>query len=212
MEEGKLISYREFLGNLDSHGGVEEFSDLVTVESGSCDGCIFDEVFQGCSGTLCNGEERKDGKTVIFIKKEPLQQSEHKYETMTGLQESASKMYDLQQREDEMGAEGTLEDYQILRKALHTLVERGKVYDPSGNEKERSMPQIVEMFNLMTGKDLTEQEGYMFMIALKLVRFCGTGYTHQDSLLDMVCYQALLDDCNSKENKDANSNNTKTEG
>lgn len=76
----------------------------------------------------------------------------------------------------------------FLEKAAETQKERGKVYD--GAEKERSMSKIVSVFNTITGRNLKTSEGWLFMIALKLVRGSNVTY-HEDSELDGVAYFSL---------------------
>jgi hypothetical protein len=66
---------------------------------------------------------------------------------------------------------------------------RAKEYDQP--EGERSMGKTVEAFNSITGRDLTEAEGWLFMEILKNVRmFQAPGY-HADSAEDCIAYAAL---------------------
>jgi hypothetical protein len=75
--------------------------------------------------------------------------------------------------------------------ASRTLTERGKTYD-TANKQERSMAQTVDVFNLLTGNQLTEVEGWQFMQVLKDVRFwTNPDNPHRDSLLDGIAYAAL---------------------
>ena len=76
----------------------------------------------------------------------------------------------------------------FLEQADRTLGERGKQYDKNG-EQERSMGRTVAAFNAVTGLKLTEQQGWAFMLTLKLVR--GADKPHADSALDAVAYSAL---------------------
>ena len=78
----------------------------------------------------------------------------------------------------------------ILLQAMGTIGERGKSYDTDGNGNERSMERIVSMFNTMTGHELTTQEGWKFMVILKLVRSCQ-GEDKLDNYLDGSAYFAL---------------------
>lgn len=89
-------------------------------------------------------------------------------------------------------AEGLLED------GLKVLSERGKQYDPAG-KSERSMEKIVAAFALITGKKLTEAEGWMFMAVLKQVRSFQRPGFHADSAQDFVCYSALYGEAKAKE-------------
>jgi hypothetical protein len=77
---------------------------------------------------------------------------------------------------------------QILRAGLDTLVQRGVKRDqPDG---ERSMPRIVRVFEAITGIRLTEREGLLFMVSMKLVRE-GRGAPDADDYIDLANYVAL---------------------
>lgn len=78
----------------------------------------------------------------------------------------------------------------LLNAAAHHMAERAATYDqPQG---ERSMGKIVAMFNTMTGHNLSEVEGWHFMVILKLVRFHqNPSKPHRDSLEDAIAYNAL---------------------
>jgi len=94
--------------------------------------------------------------------------------------------------EGQYSAEGLLED------GLKTLSERGQQYDPKG-KAERSMEKIVAAFQIITGKQLTEAEGWMFMAVLKQVRSFQRPGFHADSAQDFVCYSALYGEAKAKE-------------
>ena len=80
---------------------------------------------------------------------------------------------------------------QFLRNGADVLAERGKEYDKP--EGERSMARTVAAFNAITGKDLTEAEGWAFMALLKMVRqWQNPGRYHEDSAIDGVNYSALM--------------------
>lgn len=83
----------------------------------------------------------------------------------------------------------TLDAAQLLQLSADTLTERGKQYDSSGANKERSMGAVVKSFNTIYGTNLTEQQGWNFMVLLKMKR--GADKPHQDSALDMIAYAAL---------------------
>nr|WP_286948278.1 DUF6378 domain-containing protein [Pseudomonas sp. UBA6718] len=77
-----------------------------------------------------------------------------------------------------------------LRKAAELMDERGKQYDQP--EGERSMGRAVRAFNAITGKDLTEPEGWLLLQVLKDVRQWQNPATfHADSAEDCVAYAAL---------------------
>ena len=72
---------------------------------------------------------------------------------------------------------------QILQKCQEVLQERGKRYDQYGNRK---MPKVVEIAKAL-GLQLSVEEGYKFMIALKLARL-----STEDDYIDLINYIALL--------------------
>ena len=77
----------------------------------------------------------------------------------------------------------------FLKQAAELMKERGKQYDQPGGE--RSMGKAVAALNAITGRDLTEAEGWLLLSLVKRVRqFSGAGY-HQDSAEDAVAYAAL---------------------
>jgi hypothetical protein len=98
---------------------------------------------------------------------------------------------------------------EFLAKAAEIMIERGRVYDtknptPLGNKLEkfapppleRSMRKTVDAFNVITGQDLTEAEGWLFMEVLKNVRlFTDQSKFHQDSAEDGIAYAALKAEC-----------------
>ena len=79
----------------------------------------------------------------------------------------------------------------FLRMAAETMAQRGKQYDADDEQKERSMGKTVQLFNIITGKDLSESEGWLLMELLKNVRQWQVEDYHEDSALDGVAYSAL---------------------
>jgi hypothetical protein len=77
---------------------------------------------------------------------------------------------------------------EILAKAAGHLADRAKTYDKP--EGERSMRKTVDMFNVLTGGELTEEEGWMFMVLLKMVR-SQQGEHKDDNYEDGAAYFAL---------------------
>lgn len=78
---------------------------------------------------------------------------------------------------------------EFLTNASDTIAQRGKQYDkPAG---ERSMAKTVAAFNAITGRDITESEGWLFMQVLKDVRQWQKPDYHHDSAVDCVSYSAL---------------------
>lgn len=80
--------------------------------------------------------------------------------------------------------------YEYCKNAATTMEQRGKENGYDGEKEERSAKQIAAVFNALTGRDLTEQEAWTFLICLKLVR---QHRKHQeDNIVDLVAYSALL--------------------
>lgn len=77
----------------------------------------------------------------------------------------------------------------ILRAAADILKQRGQVYDSDGGE--RSMGKTVAAFNTITGRSLTEAEGWLLLQLLKDVRQWSKAQYHEDSAVDCVNYAAL---------------------
>lgn len=79
----------------------------------------------------------------------------------------------------------------FLQAAINVQTERAKQYDSP--EGERSMGRTVAAFNAITGRDLTEAEGWLILLLLKQVRqWQNPGQYHHDSALDGVAYASLL--------------------
>lgn len=80
----------------------------------------------------------------------------------------------------------------ILKEAALTLQQRGVERDtPNG---ERSMQRAVEIFRAITDIDLTERQGWTFMLALKMARMTR-GKPNPDHFVDLAGYAALLGEC-----------------
>lgn len=77
----------------------------------------------------------------------------------------------------------------LLRKAAEIMAERGKTYDSEGGE--RSMGKAVSAFNTITGRELTESEGWLLLQILKDVRQWSREGYHADSAEDCIAYSAL---------------------
>lgn len=78
--------------------------------------------------------------------------------------------------------------YEILVQAGDEMANRAETYDKP--EGERSMAKTVAAFNVITGHELTEQQGWQFMELLKIVRSNQGGY-RADSFIDGAAYAAL---------------------
>ena len=76
----------------------------------------------------------------------------------------------------------------MLQEAAETLKQRAILRDTP--EGERSMARCVEAFNAMYGAELTEEQGWMFMVMLKAAR-SANGQPHPDDYVDGAAYFAL---------------------
>lgn len=78
----------------------------------------------------------------------------------------------------------------IAEAACQHMRDRAAQYDqPQG---ERSMGRAVTAFNAITGRDLTESEGWLLLQVLKDVRqWQNPSQYHQDSAEDCIAYAAL---------------------
>jgi len=85
----------------------------------------------------------------------------------------------------------------ILNGASEMMNNRANEYDSEGGE--RSMEKTVAIFNLRTGFNLKESDGWIFMEILKDVRQDSCPGFHLDSALDGVAYSALKNEALSKE-------------
>ena len=77
----------------------------------------------------------------------------------------------------------------LLSKAKDIQAERAREYEQAGGE--RSTAKIVTAFNAITGRDLRESEGWLFLQLLKMVRGEAKRTPHMDSIVDNVSYAAL---------------------
>lgn len=84
----------------------------------------------------------------------------------------------------------------VLREAAATVEQRGIERDTGGGEQpqERSMARTVAAFNALTGRDLSEREGWLFMQILKASRAIASAANcryNEDDYLDGAAYVAL---------------------
>lgn len=77
----------------------------------------------------------------------------------------------------------------VLQAAMSHILERGGTYDSEGGE--RSMSATVQAFNAITGHELKESQGWLFMVLLKAARANQKHAYHADSFEDMAAYVAL---------------------
>jgi hypothetical protein len=84
----------------------------------------------------------------------------------------------------------------ILRASAKHIEDRASQRDQE--DGERSMGKTVEMFNTLTGHELTETEGWKFLSLLKMVRSV-TGPFNIDDYEDGAAYMALAAESHSQE-------------
>jgi hypothetical protein len=82
----------------------------------------------------------------------------------------------------------TAVDY--LSAAEDAQTARASDYDSPGGE--RSVGDTVRAFNALTGHQLTEVEGWQFLMLLKLKRLNSAHGVHMDSCVDAVSYASLM--------------------
>ena len=75
----------------------------------------------------------------------------------------------------------------MLEEAQSAIAQRGETRD---NNEERSMASCVAAFNGMFGHTLTEEQGWWFMVLLKMSRSKGGKY-NIDDYIDGAAYCAL---------------------
>ena len=78
---------------------------------------------------------------------------------------------------------------EILKQAAEHMEDRAATYDAP--EGERSMSKTIIAFNTLYGTSLTEEQGWAFMVLLKLVRSSQGGY-RADNYEDLTAYSALM--------------------
>lgn len=91
--------------------------------------------------------------------------------------------------------ENTAHDF--LERAGKHMADRAATYDKP--EGERSMGKTVAAFNAITGRDLSESEGWLLMSVLKMVRDRQRANPHIDSIEDNIAYAALYGEARLKE-------------
>ena len=90
--------------------------------------------------------------------------------------------------EIKLGYAVSLSAEDILARAAAHMLDRASAYDaPDG---ERSMEPTVIAFNALTGNQLTETEGWLFMALLKMAR-SNQGEYKADNYEDGTAYMSL---------------------
>ena len=84
----------------------------------------------------------------------------------------------------------------FLTAAVDTMRQRAQQRDAQGGE--RSMAKTVAIFNAWTNNNLTEDDGWRFMIALKQAREIQ-GKFNDDDYVDLAAYCGLLGEFESQD-------------
>lgn len=84
----------------------------------------------------------------------------------------------------------------ILTSCQKVLEVRGQQYDPNRTaDGERNMTRITELYNrFCPGQGITTEDGWFFMVCLKLVRYQGSSDidVKLDCVQDAINYIALM--------------------
>ncbi len=84
---------------------------------------------------------------------------------------------------------------ELLKKGIQHMDDRAASYDKP--EGERSMGKTVAAFNIITGHEITEEQGWLMMGLLKMVR-SQQGEFKRDNYEDGAAYFALQGECAAK--------------
>lgn len=87
----------------------------------------------------------------------------------------------------------------ILAAAAQEMQARAALYDQP--EGERSVPAVVAAWCALTGRHMTESEGWLFLRLLKDRRLFSSPGFHADSAVDGVAYGALMSEARAREAK-----------
>ena len=82
----------------------------------------------------------------------------------------------------------------FLEEAVSTMKDRAALRDTPGGE--RTAGKIAQVFNALTGHNITEADAWTFFIVMKLVR-SRNGKYHRDDYIDMAAFSGLLGECES---------------
>jgi hypothetical protein len=97
---------------------------------------------------------------------------------------------------DRIVATGAVTADEILQRGADHIRDRAATRDQSSGE--RTMSQVVRAFNVIFGTKLTEEQGWQFMVLLKIVR-AANGKVNIDDYEDEAAYAALAAEAALKE-------------
>ena len=95
-------------------------------------------------------------------------------------------------------ASGRIPAHEFLEKGVGHMKDRASQRD--SEDGERSMKRCVEAFNALECTNLTETQGWKFMVMLKMARSVSGDFT-ADDYEDMAAYAGLAGESASMENK-----------
>lgn len=93
-------------------------------------------------------------------------------------------------------AAGRIPAHEFLEKGVGHMKDRARQRD--AEDGERSMKRCVEAFNALEGTNLTETQGWRFMVMLKMARSVSGDFT-ADDFEDMAAYAGLAGESASME-------------
>lgn len=82
----------------------------------------------------------------------------------------------------------------FLEEAAGVMKQRAALRD--ADDGERTAAKIAEVFNAITGHEITEADAWMFLVVLKIVR-SRNGKFNADDYVDLAAYSGLLGECES---------------
>ncbi|HKY46184.1 MAG TPA: DUF6378 domain-containing protein [Pyrinomonadaceae bacterium] len=88
----------------------------------------------------------------------------------------------------------------ILKNAAQHMENRAATRDQAGGE--RSMARTVDAFNAITGHEVSERDGWLFMAVLKAARACTTPTGIADDYEDGAAYFGLAGEAAERQRKD----------
>ena len=144
--------------------------------------CPINDAFVKITGHTCH--YYRDGQWVI--------ENPVRFSALVSLEQMGAKAQSIGPEENCNGWETVLYPTasQINESAMKHIRDRASTYDQL--QGERSMGKTVIAFNAITGRDLTESEGWLMLQVLKDVRqWQNPNEYHQDSGEDCIAYAAL---------------------
>jgi hypothetical protein len=85
--------------------------------------------------------------------------------------------------------------HSFLDEASNTMKQRAALRD--AEDGERTAAKIAEVFNAITGHEISEADAWMFLVVLKIVR-SRNGKYNRDDYVDLAAYAGLLGECESQ--------------